>query len=375
MFFFSSAYIRGKKAMSERRICLCALNRALGYEPAVEKKILEDPDWLSRLPERLSQEDLLWAEKELQAVDAAGDRFLSTDDEDYPEMLSECPDPPVGLYFRSCSTPAEVFGLRRAVAVVGTRDLSPYGREWCERLVRAMAETRNPPLIVSGLAYGADAVAHRTALKCGLPTVGVMATGIDAVYPWRHMDLAAEMRNTPFCALVTDYPRGTQPVALNFMRRNRIIAGLSCATIVIESKKKGGSLITAKYANDYNRDVYALPGRADDPRSMGCNSLIHAHMAEIITEPEDLAARLGLSLVRKGRKAELKEYLEREYGPGDDRTVFAMLVKGQRDIDCREICSQLGWSWEKTLAVAGMLEIDGIIARDLCGRCRIQKIM
>ena len=359
----------------EKRIGLCALNRALGYRPAAEKKILENPESFRRAVEGLSREDLLWAEKELEALRDSGDRFIGLGDDDYPALLSECPDSPAGLYFRSCSTPAEVFGLRSAVAVIGTRDLSPYGREWCERLVRAMAEAQNPPLVISGLAYGADAVAHRTALEAGIPTVGVMATGIDAVYPWRHLDLAAKIRSTPFCALVTDYPRGTEPVALNFMRRNRIIAGLASATIVIESKTKGGSLITAKYANDYNRDVFALPGRADDLRSEGCNSLIHAHMAEIIKDPEDLVERLGLGLPGKGRKAGLKEYLERKYGPGDDRTLFALQVKEERGIDCEQACRRLGWSWERTQAVAGMLEMDGIITRDLLGRCRIQKIM
>ena len=360
----------------ERKICICALNRALGYQPNLEKELLEGPDALERVRKKLQAEDFDWAGKELAAIEESGDRFLALGiDEDYPPLLAECPDPPVGLYFRSCSTPTEVFGFRRAVAVVGTRDISPYGREWCERLVRAMAQSRNPPLIVSGLAYGADAVAHRTALDCGIPTVGVMATGIDAVYPWRNMDLAREMRSTPLCALVTDYPRGTQPVALNFMRRNRIIAGLSDATIVIESKTKGGSLITAKYANDYNRDVYALPGRADDPRSQGCNSLIYTHMAEIITEPEELVERLGLGLARKAGREGWKEFLERKYGPGDDRTLMAMLIKEERGIDCSEICGRLGWSWEKTAAVAGALEMDGIITRDIFSRCRIQKIM
>ena len=361
--------------MMDTKICLCALNRALGYQPAAEKRLLEGPDALSRLEEKLSREDLEWAEKEMEALERSGDRFIALTDEDYPALLAECPDPPVGLYFRSCSTPTEVFGFSQAIAVVGTRDLSPYGREWCERLVRAMAGTRNPPLIVSGLAYGADAVAHRSALENGLSTVGVMATGIDAVYPWRNMDIAEKIRTTPRCALVTDYPRGTEPVALNFMRRNRIIAGLTAATIVIESKTKGGSLITAKYANDYNRDVYALPGRADDIRSAGCNSLIHTHMAEIITDPEDLVERLGLGLVTKAGKAGLKEYLERKYGPRDERTQLAMLVKEQRGIDCTELCRRFGWSWEKTMAVTGMLEMDGIITRDLSGKCRIQKIM
>ena len=260
---------------------------------------------------------------------AGGFRFIGFGDGDYPALLAECEDPPLGLYYNASSTPTEVFEMRPCISVVGTRDLSPYGRDWCRKLVLAMGEASVPPCIVSGLAFGADGIAHRTALECGLTTVGVMATGIEKVYPWQHAELAGQMVRTPGCAVVTDYPSGSSPVALNFVRRNRIIAGLSRATVVVESRTKGGSLITAKYACDYNRDVFALPGRADDVRSAGCNSLIRQRMADIVTDPEDLVERLGLGKTARRRKAGLEALLGRKYGPDSPLVKLGLLVKGR----------------------------------------------
>jgi DNA processing protein len=228
-----------------------------------------------------------------------------------------------------------------------------------------------PPCIVSGLAFGADGIAHRTALECGLPTVGVMATGIEKVYPWQHAELAGEMVRTPGCAVVTDYPSGSSPVALNFIRRNRIIAGLSRATIVIESKTKGGSLITAKYACDYNRDVFALPGRADDLRSAGCNSLIRQRMADIITDPEDLVERLGLGKTLRRRKAGLETLLGRKYGADSPLIPLALTVKGHPGISLEEIVRETGWTWPEVQERAALLETDGFLETDLLGRCTI----
>ena len=187
------------------------------------------------------------------------------------------------------------------VAVVGTRDISPYGREWCERIVHALARTSPKPLIVSGLAIGTDICAHKAALEASLPTIAVMATGTDTIYPYRHRQIAEKMSGTQGCALVTDYPPGTAPLPVNFLRRNRIIAGLSHATILVESKIKGGGMMTCRLAFSYDRDVYALPGRADDLRSQGCNHLIRARMAEPLTSEEDIIDSLGL--LTTGRKS------------------------------------------------------------------------
>ena len=368
---------------------LCALNKVLGYVPAAGHALLRHfgaaaPVFAQKtadlrealgayrdFADQLGGKLLDWAAGELDRLAAGGFRCIGYGEEDYPSLLAECGDPPLVLYFNASSPPAAVFGMRPCVAVVGTRDISPYGKDWCRRLVLAMGEASVPPCIVSGLAFGADGIAHRTALECGLPTVGVMATGIEKVYPWQHTELAGEMVRTPGCAVVTDYPSGSSPVALNFVRRNRIIAGLSQATVVVESKTKGGSLITAKYACDYNRDVYALPGRADDLRSAGCNSLIRQRMADIITDPEDLVERLGLGKTARRLKAGLATLLGRKYGADSPLVQMALVVKGHPGISLDEIVRETGWTWPEVQERAAVLETDGFLETDLLRRCTI----
>ena len=375
---------------TDERTALCALNKVLGYIPAAGHALLarfgsaaavfDQADAAARRQALgafrdqagLIDGDLLdWAARELDRLQQDGFRFIGYGEDDYPSLLAECEDPPLGLYFNASSPPTAVFGMRPCISVVGTRDISPYGRDWCRRLVLAMAEASVTPCIVSGLAFGADGIAHRTALECGIPTVGVMATGIEKVYPWQHTDLAGQMVRTPGCAVVTDYPMGSSPVALNFIRRNRIIAGLSRATVVIESKTKGGSLITAKYACDYNRDVYARPGRLGDPRSAGCNSLIRQRMADIITDPEDLVERLGLGKTARRRKAGLEALLMRKYGNESPLVRLAMLVKARPGISLEEIVRETGWSWPEVQERAAILETDGFLETDLLRRCTI----
>ena len=376
-------------AEKEELTALCALNKALGYVPAAGHALLQRygaaaPVFTEKaaalrealgsyrdFADQLDGKLLAWAAAELDRLADGGFRIIGFGEEDYPSLLAECEDPPLVLYYNASSPPAAVFEMRPCVAVVGTRDLSPYGRDWCRRLVLAMGEASVPPCIVSGLAFGADGIAHRTALECGLATVGVMATGIEKVYPWQHAELAGEMVRTPGCAVVTDYPSGSSPVALNFVRRNRIIAGLSRATVVIESKTKGGSLITAKYACDYNRDVFALPGRADDIRSAGCNSLIRQRMADIVTEPEDLVERLGLGKTARRRKAGLEALLGRKYGVGSPLVQLALLVKGRPGISLEEIVRETGWSWPEVQERAAILETDGFLETDILRRCTI----
>lgn len=374
----------------DERVCLCALNKVLGYVPGLGRALMDQLGsaeavfeaprkelcMLLRGQEALADEIspalLEWADGEIRKVGAAAGRFIACTEEDYPSLLAQCPDHPLGLYFKSSSTPTEVFGFRRAVAIVGTRDLSPYGREWCVRLVQALARARIQPLVVSGLAYGADAAAHRTALEEGLPTVGVMATGVDEIYPWRNQPLGEQMLRSPGSALVTDYPTGTSPVGLNFVRRNRIIAGLAEATLVIESKTKGGSLITAKYANDYDRDVYALPGRVDDVRSQGCNSLIRMRMADIITEPEDLVERLGLGAA-PGKAEDFGARLDRRYGSESLAAKIGRLVHSQRGVSCEELARLTGAPFPRVLETVALMETDNILTTDLLQRCYLSK--
>jgi len=364
----------------DEQVALCALNKLSGYHP---RQVLDQLD--SRMA-RLEPAQLEWARQELTQVRERGFRFLSIRDGDYPAPLLECPEPPLGLYLNGTSSPAEIFGLRPLVAFVGTRDLSAYGKAWCRKLVQALADAPVQPCIVSGLALGVDGVAHRTALECGLPSVGVMATGIDEVYPWQHGQLAMSLVRTPGCGLLTDYPLGTRPVALNFVRRNRIIAGLVSAVVVVESKSKGGSLMTARYAVEYNREVFAVPGRLDDLRSAGCNSLIATQMAQIVTSPEQLVDALGLGGSRRHRGAGgswrtsqagdspeqvLRARLTRQYGAGSLPVAVGLAVLQQRGIGPEELSAATGRPFSEVLAAVGQLEADGFVSTDLLRRCSL----
>lgn len=382
--------------IDRERAALCALNRVFGYEPNVTHRLIGVLGSASALfdLDRRSKEELLGpyskhlgeldagaverAGRELEDLSRKGCRFLGVTDEGYPELLKECEDAPAGLYVRSISDDGTLFGRRSAVAVVGTRDLSLYGREWCRRIVEEMARTKKPPTVVSGFALGTDIVAHATALECGLPTLAVLPTGIDDVYPRRHWKWAERLAQTEGCALLTDYPPGTGAIAVNFLRRNRIIAGLSVATVLIESKRRGGGLITADFAFNYNRDVYALPGRVDDPRSEGCNILIRKRVADAITDPRTLMDDLGLGVpVRRGTafiRDEIRSLYDGTMSPGEVDFLIAVAecIKKDRGITPDRIAAQMGCDYSRVATATGLLEADGVIETDLMQGCGIR---
>ncbi|MCR4844705.1 MAG: DNA-processing protein DprA [Bacteroidales bacterium] len=381
---------------SDTSVALCALNKLFGYQPAKALTLMErvtNPVELfdGSFSQELNGGQLEWARRELARVESEGTRFVSLLDDDYPVPLTQLPDPPMGLYMSATSSPTEVWGLRPMIAIVGTRDISPYGKEWCRKLVEALAEAPVQPCIVSGLAYGADGIAHQSALEHGLGTIGVMATGIDTVYPWQHRDLARQMVGTGGCALITDYPLETSPVANNFLRRNRIIAGLCSATLVVESKSRGGSLMTARYAVEYNRDVYALPGRVDDIRSAGCNSLIANEMARIITTIPELVGQLGLGARLRGpggswsstpTAAAFRHLLEETFpsgtpGPGGAPglgrapVTIGMAIRSHRGITADELSALTALPISTVVQCIGLLEAHGFISTDLLRRCSL----
>ena len=241
-------------------VCLCALNSIFGYEPRVASALIEnlgsasavfemsdaDKDAVfgpySKYRGKIVKKELDAAEAVLQRLRRDGTVFVGITSDEYPKRLKGCEDAPLGIFVRSDSPVERIFaGTEHYVAVVGTREITPYGEQWCRDIVRTLAGSGAAPCIVSGLAYGTDIIAHRTAVECGLPTIAVMATGTDTVYPSRHRGFAEHLAGLPGCALVTDYPPGTAPVALNFIRRNRIIAGLSDSVILVESAVKGDS--------------------------------------------------------------------------------------------------------------------------------------
>lgn len=381
---------------SDTSVALCALNKLFGYQPAKALTLMErvtNPVELfdGSFSQELNGGQLEWARRELTRVESEGCRFVSLLDDDYPVPLTQLPDPPMGLYMSATSSPTEVWGLRPMIAIVGTRDISPYGKEWCRKLVEALAEAPVQPCIVSGLAYGADGIAHQSALEHGLGTIGVMATGIETVYPWQHRDLARQMVGTGGCALITDYPLETSPVANNFLRRNRIIAGLCSATLVVESKSRGGSLMTARYAVEYNRDVYALPGRVDDIRSAGCNSLIANEMARIITTIPELVGQLGLGARLRGpggswsstpTAAAFRHLLEETFpsgtpGPGGAPglgrapVTIGMAIRSHRGITADELSALTALPISTVVQCIGLLEAHGFITTDLLRRCSL----
>ena len=383
--------------ITHEKACLCALNRIFGFEPKIALALIshfgsasevfalkpEDIDGIlgphSKYRGLISPYAPEEAYAELDRLMRQGVRFIGWTEAEYPPLLKECEDAPTGLYIRSCTPPEALWSGRRAIAVVGTRDLSLYGAEWCERLIGRLADVpeKDRPAIISGLALGTDICAHKAALACGLPTIGIMATGPDSIYPSRHSHIAGKIVEADGSALVTDYPPGTAPLAIHFLRRNRIIAGLAEATILIESKIKGGGMMTARLADSYNRDVFALPGRIDDPRSQGCNFLIRNRTAHPITSLDEFIKDLGMTAGKRRRAESDADRLDRLYKDRlpDDRisqmSGILLAIRGERGITIDDMAAKLGLEYHKVSQLTGMLETDGVITVDLLQRCFI----
>lgn len=234
------------------------------------------------IQEPKQQESLLRAERECTFIEQHQIQVLTGLDEGYPFRLRECPDRPLVLYAKGNIAPDK----GKFVSIVGTRVATDRGKELTRRLVLDLAERLPDVTIVSGLAYGIDIEAHRAALDAGIPTLIVPAHGLDRIYPALHRPVA--IRALGNGGLLTEYMSGTEPGRQNFVARNRIIAGLADAVVVVESKLKGGSLITAQMANDYNRDLFAFPGRPSDENAQGCNDLIRRQKAQLIESADDL---------------------------------------------------------------------------------------
>ncbi len=233
-------------------------------------------------------EALREAEREAIFVESNSIRAIFFTDPDYPQRLLECPDAPLMLYGIGDTD----LNSARFISIVGTRHATIYGTEFVETLVRDLAATMTEPIVVvSGLAYGIDIAAHRAALAAGVPTIGVLAHGLNTLYPATHRDAAVRMVRSGGM-LLTDYRSVDATHRGNFLARNRIVAGLSDCLVVAESDHKGGAMFTARLAGAYSRDVFALPGRVSDRFSRGCNSLIASNMAQLVTSAEDVAAAM-----------------------------------------------------------------------------------
>jgi DNA processing protein len=241
----------------------------------------------------LRAETLQKAEKELEIIDKKGIRVRFLLDEDYPLRLQSCADAPIILYSRGNSN----LNTQKVVSIVGTRHSTPYGRELTQQVVRDLAQAFPETIIVSGLAYGIDICAHRAALDYGLNTVAVLAHGLHDIYPPAHRRTADDLLNNG--SLVTELSWGTPSEAWRFVQRNRIVAGMCDACVIMESANKGGSLITGQMARDYNRDVFAFPGRPLDVYSKGCNLLIKKQTAALVESAEDIIREMNWDICSK----------------------------------------------------------------------------
>lgn len=227
------------------------------------------------------------AEEEIEFIIKNNISVFFYTDKNYPERLKHCDDAPLLIYTKGNSN----MNNRKVLSIVGTRKATPEGIAFCNKFIKDLAQRGHDPVIVSGLAYGIDAAAHKAALENNLKTFAVLGHGFDIIYPASHKSLAQKI--TEQGLLITDFTSKTIRDKNNFIKRNRIIAGLSDATIVVESGMGGGSLITADLANSYNRDVFAVPGRISDEYSKGCNSLIKSNKAAMLENIEDLEYFLG----------------------------------------------------------------------------------
>jgi DNA processing protein len=296
------------------------------------------------------------AERELDYVRRQKLRVLFYLDADYPKRLRQCADAPVLLFVKGNAD----LDPPRSVSIVGTRAPTDQGRRLCEELVEGLTESG--ATVVSGLAYGIDIVAHRAALKQGLPTIGCVAHGLDRLYPGEHAATAKEMCEQG--ALVSELTSGSSFDPGNFPARNRVIAGLSDCTVVVESGTRGGSLITADIANSYDREVVAYPGRPTDGKSIGCNRLIQQNKAHLATCAQDVL-QLMEWLPDLKKKAPVQSALFTDLLP-DERTLVE-LIKEQGRIDIDTLCFRSRMLPHKAAGILLNLEFNGVV-RSLPGK-------
>jgi DNA processing protein len=336
--------ILGKKLVN-----LCGSAEAVFREPRAHlKKMPRVGEFLASAVG--NREILARAEKEVAFVEKYGIRTFFFQDKEYPYRLKQCVDGPVLMFYKGTAG----LNAARVVSIVGTRSATEYGRSITRKIIEGLAGQQ--VLVVSGLAYGIDGNAHRIALDCGLNTVGVLGHSLDRIYPSAHTGMAAKMLTQG--GLLSEFISGTKPDRENFPRRNRIIAGLSDAVIVVEAAQKGGALITADIANTYNRDVFAIPGRIGDPFSEGTNYLVRTNRAALIQKPEDIEYLMGWKSDRSTPPA-IQRKIFLEMTEEEERIMAIVTEKGQIGID--DICISTGLAMGKVSASLLNLEFEGVV--------------
>ena len=316
------------------------------------------PDASKRLVAAFDHTDeaLRLAEEEMKFVEQKRLKVLTLNDVDYPQRLRECEDAPLVLYYCGSAN----LNSQRVISIVGTRKCSEYGREVCNNFIADLKRYYPDTLIVSGLAYGIDVCAHRAALDNGMSTIGVLAHGLDTIYPSMHRQIAADMVHRQG-GLLTEYGVHTTPEKGNFVRRNRIVAGMCDACIVVESSERGGSLITAELAMEYNRDVFAFPGRVYDEYSRGCNNLIRRQQATLLTCAADLLDAMGWDNPLK--KDSKRKVVQQELFPDltDEERALVNTLKDVDDKHINQIAIDANIPYSRASMILFDLEMKGIV--------------
>lgn len=295
--------------------------------------------------------DFHLAEEEIKFIEKYRIRTLFLTDAGYPKRLLNCYDSPTLLFYKGTAD----LNASKIIAIVGTRSNTDYGKQFTEKLIKDLSD--QDIVIVSGLAHGIDALAHKAALKNGLPTVGVVGHGLDKMYPAENSSLAKDMVKEGG-GILSEFFSGTKPDKHNFPLRNRIVAGLSDATIVVETNIKGGSMITAKLADAYNRDVFAVPGRTSDKASSGCNHLIKYNKAILLTDADELLDVLGW---RERKKQKVKQQKELFIELSAEEKLIVQLLQEKEMVHIDEINLQSGLSSSTAAAAILNLELQNII--------------
>ncbi len=338
------------------------LYRAAGSATAVidNRNNIRDiiPDASPRLLDALRDYDVMRqrAEEEWEYDQAHGIRPLAISDPDYPQRLAECADAPLVLYYLGNAD----LNQARVINIVGTRKSTLYGEDLVRRFVADLRALCPKVLVVSGLAYGIDIIAHNNALQQGLETVGVLAHGLDTLYPHAHRKTASKMLSQG--GLLTEFMTHTNADKINFVRRNRIVAGMSDACIVVESAAHGGSLITAEIARGYDRDVFAFPGRIGDACSEGCNNLIRDNGAALLTDAGAFVKAMGWETdaqLEKARQEGIERKLFTPMTP-DEETV-ARILSRNNDLHLNMLSVQTGIPVNQLTAVLFEMEMKGLV--------------
>lgn len=295
------------------------------------------------------------ANKELEFIKSNAINVSFFQDESYPDRLKHCIDSPV-LIFTSGTINLK---NKKLISIVGTRQITSYGIEFCKKFIEDLAPL--DPVIVSGFAYGVDIVAHQLAMDNNLQTIGVLAHGLNQIYPKTHKKYIARMEENG--GFITEFWSSSNPDKEKFVRRNRIVAGMTEATIVIESADKGGSLITANLANDYNRDVFAVPGRVTDKYSQGCNDLIKTQKANVLTSAADLVYVLNWDIENKSKPVQKQLFVELEV---EEQKIYDFLLKNGKEL-LDVIALQCDFPIYKISGMLLNMELKGVI-RPLPGK-------